>query len=334
MKISQQMIAEYSGVSRGTVDRVLHGKPNVKPETREKVLEAIRKLGYSPNMFARALSLSKREYSICVILPDNFFFKDVATGINAALNELCDYNLSVSYIVTKDKTTAGIADEIKNSTSDAFMAAVRDSSDIAEALKEKSLSSVPVITFNSDIRDSGRLSFIGQDLYKSGRIAADLMLKLTKANDEKLLIVTGNNSYKAHRERVSGFCDIINESGKNLNVADIIETNDDYELTLKLVSEALDKDEKISGIYMAAGNGEALAKLLSGRKKYNVVVNDLYPAAENALKKGIFDFTILQNPFEQGYKPVKLLFDLLFNGKEPEEEYYYTNNTVITREML
>ena len=77
MKISQQTIAEYSGVSRGTVDRVLHNKPNVKPETRQKVLDAIEKLGYSPNMIGRALSLSRREYSICVILPDNYFFKDV-----------------------------------------------------------------------------------------------------------------------------------------------------------------------------------------------------------------------------------------------------------------
>ncbi len=334
MKISQQMIAEYSGVSRGTVDRVLHGKPNVKPETREKVLAAIEELGYSPNMFARALSLSKREHSICVILPDNFFFKEVACGINAALNELCDYNLSVSYIITKGKTTAEIADEIRKNTSDAFMAAVRDSSDIADALKEKASSSIPVITFNSDVKDSGRLSFVGQDLYKSGRIAADLMLKLTKTSGEKLLIVTGSNCYKAHRERVQGFCDVISESEKALQITDIIETNDDHELTLKLVGEALDHDSDISGIYMAAGNGSALAKLLMNRKKYNVVVNDLYPAAEDALRNGIFDFTILQNPFMQGYKPVKLLFDLLFNSKSPEEEYYYTNNTIITREML
>lgn len=47
MAVTIQKIAELSGVSRGTVDRVLHGRPNVNPMIREKVVRAAEKLGYS-----------------------------------------------------------------------------------------------------------------------------------------------------------------------------------------------------------------------------------------------------------------------------------------------
>ena len=40
MAVTIQKIAELSGVSRGTVDRVLHGRPNVNPMIREKVVRA------------------------------------------------------------------------------------------------------------------------------------------------------------------------------------------------------------------------------------------------------------------------------------------------------
>ena len=47
-KATIQMVAERAGVSRGTVDRVLNGRPHVNEEARRKVLEAAEALGYVP----------------------------------------------------------------------------------------------------------------------------------------------------------------------------------------------------------------------------------------------------------------------------------------------
>ena len=41
MKVTAQWIAEQCGVSRGTVDRVVNGRPNVAPEVRERVQKMI-----------------------------------------------------------------------------------------------------------------------------------------------------------------------------------------------------------------------------------------------------------------------------------------------------
>ena len=335
MKISQQMIADRAGVSRGTVDRVLHGKPNVNPNTRKKVIDAIAELNYTPNTVGRALALSKREYSICVVMPDNTFFADVNLGIQKAVSELSDYNISLSYITTNGKTSAEIVRDITENKSMAFMVAVGDTDDIRECIKTKTEICIPFVTFNTDVKDCGRLCFVGQDLYKSGKIAASLMLKMLQKEQQKILIVTGNSKYKAHKERVSGFTSTVLKSKKDIIISDVIETNDERLLTRTLVSEALRKDETIDGIYAASGHVEEFLNLLEEKgKKYHVVVNDLYPCVETALKNETLDFTILQDPFEQGYRPIKILFERLFNGKEPEKEYFYTNSTIITNESL
>ena len=177
MKISQKMIAEVSGVSRGTVDRVLHGKPNVKPETREKVLEAIKQLDYTPNMVGRALAFSNRCFSVCAVLPDNSFFDAVKKGIDAAVEELLDYNFSVSFVTTNGRSAADIIGELRTVECDAYMLAVSDTPEMRGWVNEKAELGTPVVTFNTDIKDCGRLCFVGQDLYKSGRIAASLLLK-------------------------------------------------------------------------------------------------------------------------------------------------------------
>jgi DNA-binding LacI/PurR family transcriptional regulator len=59
-------VARLAGVSHQTVSRVVNGQQNLRPQTRERVLEAIRQLGYRPNTAARAL-VTRRSATIGVI---------------------------------------------------------------------------------------------------------------------------------------------------------------------------------------------------------------------------------------------------------------------------
>src|SRR6478735_209987 len=52
-------VAKLADVSHQTVSRVLNGSPQVRPETRERVLAAMRKLEYRPNTMARALATGR-----------------------------------------------------------------------------------------------------------------------------------------------------------------------------------------------------------------------------------------------------------------------------------
>ncbi len=62
-------VAQLAGVSRSTVSRVMNDHPNVRPETRERVWEAIRKSGYQPHAIARSL-VTKRTQIIGMVIPE------------------------------------------------------------------------------------------------------------------------------------------------------------------------------------------------------------------------------------------------------------------------
>ena len=89
MAVTIQKIAELSGVSRGTVDRVLHGRPNVNPMIREKVVRAAEKLGYQPP--APSKSADCRQAAI--LIPqwtDGHFNRQIVSGIRKALRYIAD----------------------------------------------------------------------------------------------------------------------------------------------------------------------------------------------------------------------------------------------------
>jgi len=81
-------VSEASGVSEMTVSRVLRNKGDVSAETRQKVQDAAKRLGYVPNKIAGALA-SQRVNLVAVIIPSlsNMVFPEVLTGISETLEE-------------------------------------------------------------------------------------------------------------------------------------------------------------------------------------------------------------------------------------------------------
>jgi LacI family gluconate utilization system Gnt-I transcriptional repressor len=81
-------VSEASGVSEMTVSRVLRNRGDVSDATREKVLEAARRLGYVPNKIAGALA-SQRVNLVAVVVPSlsNLVFPEVLSGISEELED-------------------------------------------------------------------------------------------------------------------------------------------------------------------------------------------------------------------------------------------------------
>lgn len=77
-----QDVARMAGVSVATVSRVLNSSPSVTPETKESVMEAIKKLNYQPNLLGRNLRRMETKM-ILVLLPNiaNPFYSRVVKGI-------------------------------------------------------------------------------------------------------------------------------------------------------------------------------------------------------------------------------------------------------------
>lgn len=78
-------VAEAAGVSIATVSRVLTNQPNVRPLVRERVMEAVKKLNYRPNLVARRLR-SQQSNTIGLIVSDirNPFFTSISRAVEDA----------------------------------------------------------------------------------------------------------------------------------------------------------------------------------------------------------------------------------------------------------
>ena len=93
-------VAKYAGVSHGTVSNVLNGARGVSLENIKKVEEAIRVLGYQPNISARNLK-SNHDRDVAVILPN--ISDSLFSSLYMTLDELFVQNeMSVRMYLTND----------------------------------------------------------------------------------------------------------------------------------------------------------------------------------------------------------------------------------------
>ncbi|GGV44913.1 LacI family transcriptional regulator [Kitasatospora herbaricolor] len=82
-------VAQEVGVSAKTVSRVLNGDGPTSEATRAKVMAAVEKLGFQPNLMARNMRVGGPDSTVGLIIPDmgNPFFGTVAGGIESAVRE-------------------------------------------------------------------------------------------------------------------------------------------------------------------------------------------------------------------------------------------------------
>ncbi len=75
MGVTTKDLARICGVSRATITRALHGTGSIKEETKQKILETAKELGYQPDLMARSLvkGRSKMIGTVIVDLKNQYF---------------------------------------------------------------------------------------------------------------------------------------------------------------------------------------------------------------------------------------------------------------------
>lgn len=331
MAITLQQIAEAAGVSRGTVDRALNNRGRIRPEVADNIRKIAEELGYQPNRAGRALAIAKQAISIGVILQsaETPFMKKVLDGILVAKEE--SERMGIQVIVKKisdvdaEKEIAAM-NKLRDAGCRGIAMAPVDDERVRDLINKFAEEGIPVVTFNSDIKDAKRICFVGQNALQSGKTAAGLMAEILPENS-KVQVISGYPSNQSHRDRSRGFLKELGALRKDVQCLDIQYAYDDNKIAEKITAEMLKMDPDIRGIYMASAGTEGVCKALKAMNltgKVKVISNDLTPRNEQELKRGSLQFLLGQNAYIQGYSPIMTLFELLFDGKEPEKEHEYT----------
>lgn len=153
----------------------------------------------------------------------------------------------------------------------------------------------------------------------------------------KILVITGYFSSMLNNSRVDGFVEEIKNISPKLEIAGVQGSFNNADEVEHIIENAMMSISGINGIFVVSGGQEgiveAFRKLGVDQRPY-VVIYDQTAKNELLLKEGTADFLIDQNGFEQGYRPPRILADILLNGIYPGTEYLYTGIDIKTKYNL
>jgi simple sugar transport system substrate-binding protein len=169
---------------------------------------------------------------------------------------------------------------------------------------------IPVVGYNADAADSGRLAYIGQDLFVSGQEMGKHILDLVPSGDVALFIATPGSLNI--QPRIDGAIDTIKKSGGGVTYHTVA-TGAALPKELSTIDAYWLGHKETKGLFAVdAGSTQSLAQVI---KKYNLRDKDvkgggydLLGPTTQLLAADQIDFTIDQQPYLQGFLPVLELF--------------------------
>ena len=339
MKVTIKEIAKIAGVHRSTVDKVLHNREGVSSEVREKVQQIIEELGYEPNIIGKALKRQQNKFLIAVVLLQADYIKQIKSGIEKAYEEYKSFNIEVKYYIVKclniEEQVNIINTLIQDKVSGMIVSPINDHR-VWKAIDTMVESGIPVVTTNSDIEGSKRMCFVGEDMERSGRIAGRLMGEFLNGSG-KVAVITSSNSMLSVSKREAGFKNFIKQEYKNIEIIDTIETLEQPINTFEKTFDLLKREKELGGIYITCGCvsevGKAIKRLNKG-KDIKVICFERYPEIIDLIQEEIVNCTIDSDLVQQGYQPVKLLFNYLMYDKRPEGEYLNPKIDILIKEKI
>lgn len=329
-------IAALAGVSRGTVDRVLHNRPGVSRENYERITKIMEEHHFRPNTLARALSRKQVPKTIGVIINSkgNPFFDDVIEGVQQCCDDRASYDLSLSMKLLKGydpHNQLAAIDSLIQQKIDGLIITAVNHPDVQEKLLTLKQSGLPIITLNTDVQEErARTDYIGCDYYESGRLAGGVLELLSFQGALRVGIVQGSKDIRGHVQRLEGFREIA-EAIEGITVAWEVSCQDDDETAYHQTMAMLDSDKPDLIYVVASGTAGVLRAIEETGGQVSAITNDLLPVTKKYLQKGIIKATIYQQPFEQGYNAVGRMIDCLYGLDDMDPAHYQIRLEIITR---
>ena len=168
---------------------------------------------------------------------------------------------------------------------------------------------IPVVAYNADAPTNGRLSYIGQDLRKAGEKMGERIVSDVGSGDVAIFIATPGSANL--QPRIEGAAAAIKASGKPITVHEVA-TGAAVPGELSAIDSYWVGHKETKGMYAVdGGDTESLAKVmqkysLGGKVKAGGF--DLTEQTQKLLQEGNIEFTIDQQPYQQGFLPILQLF--------------------------
>jgi LacI family transcriptional regulator len=326
-------IARALGISTGTVDRALHGKPGVNAMTRARVLSTAQSLGYRPNLAARYLK-SRRQLRISVHLPREIalFWDTLREGIRQAAAPFApalhvDFR---TYPRLGEGDTALFEDALQDGTNGLIIAPGNPAA-LKPYIRKAARKDIPVVCVITDAPDTPRLASVSAAPFTVGAVAGELLARFQPSGG-KVAFFTGWLSMHEHAEKLRGFESSLATAGGALRLGPIVEAHDDEREAHRRALAVLREHPDLTSIYVSTVNSLPVLRAAEqeGRlPRLTVVTTDLFPELVERIRAGTIAATVYQRPLSQGRLALQALYQFLLNGVRPSTRIHVVPHLVM-----
>ncbi len=240
---SQIDVAKLAGVSQAAVSRVFTPGSSVSEDTREKVMAAVKQLGYRPNVIARSLvQNSTNIIGLVVKRFTNPFYAQMIQEFTRVLQEQGYWTL-VFNIAEKQELEEALPMALQYRVDGLIITSATLSSHLAD---ECARSGTPVVSFNRYATD-GHSHMVYCDNFEGGRMVADALLD---AGHKRIAFIAGEESSSTNRDREAGFTKRLEERGHALDLRESA-GDYDYEMGYAAAERLLQRDDLPDAIFCA-----------------------------------------------------------------------------------
>lgn len=334
-------IARRAHVSIATVDRVLHNRPGVSLKTKEKIEAIIKEMDYKPNLLARRLA-SRKVFKFAVLIPkesnETEYWRGPLTGIQDAWSEIKVYGVEVSFFLYDLNDRHTFVQESQAVLEGGFHGVVVAPSFIEEAIAffaQCRTKKIKCVFINSDVSTVQPLSYIGPDLFQSGKLGGNLC-KYLVPQDGKILVLNVSRVVDAEHHlmrKADGFRSYFEEERRDCTIDLLTVQKTDYPSVIAEVDRYL-KSNKVDLIFVTNSRVFTVARYFAENQVKDIKLVGYDYLAQNLkyLDAGIIDFLICQKPVEQGYQALLTLYHYFINENVSVEKIQLMPIDIITKE--
>lgn len=322
-QITIKEIAARSGVSRATVDRVLHQRGKVSEENRAKIEDVLAQSGYRYNIHTSAVSLRK-SFSIAVVTPEiveGEYWSSVKEGIIKAGDEYSDIDLAFCWYPYDQFSKSSLQDayrQVLEFKPDAVITAAGFESQTLEFCSACDKAAIPYAFVDSKIDGTHPIASYTADQPEGGYIAGKILDRITPPGSMIAVFCAKNEdnakSYNAS-QRLQGLLSFFSDNDSlprllPINYIDMHERG----LALKRIRETLSRLDDIGGIAVMNSRGHLVCEALDGSEldgRVKVVAFDCTQKNRHRLLEGDISVLLSQRPEKQGFEAVRSVIEFL-----------------------
>lgn len=305
-------VALHAGVSVSTASKALCGKGRMGDDTRTRIIEVAKTLGYKPNRAAQALS--RKTVSIVALLPNSprQVQNLLREGLEDAFLEYSSFNINYRIIeYTETPDLSAVRDIIKELSGQIDALIIQGDDSLSDEVARHH-SGIPVITLVTGAERFNAVTSVLIDAETVGKLAAQFM---AISGAKRTVIMAGREGTYIHSRNIAGYNKVAAQFG--IEVSNIYYTEDCWENASAFTADALSRWKDLDGIFVSSYLAPSVCNYLKEHElagTVKVIGVDLYDDVVECLKDGSLLATIYQNQYLQARNAVEIVMECISTG--------------------